>query len=362
MSLKRTPLYDIHVKSGAKIVDFAGFEMPVLYSSLIKEHLAVRSGCGIFDVSHMGEIAFAGAGALDAVQRLTTNDARRLGGGEAQYSLICNNGGGVIDDVIVYCHGPQKFVLCVNASNTGNVLGWIDEHTFEDVNITDISDETALIALQGPQAAEVLQTVTDSDLSKIKKFNFTMGSVCGVDAVISRTGYTGEDGFELFMLPSSAATVWDGLINYGGPFEVMPVGLGARDTLRLEMGYPLHGNEIDTETSPLEAGLKWAVKLDGDDFFGKERLLEKTSEGCAKKLVAFEMKGPGIPRSGYRLLSPEGGEIGTVTSGTHSPSLKRAIGLGYVETAFSGPATEIAVEIRGKAVGAEVVKPPFYKK
>ncbi|MEE8573969.1 MAG: glycine cleavage system aminomethyltransferase GcvT [Thermodesulfobacteriota bacterium] len=363
MTLNRTPLYDRHLTLGAKLVDFAGFEMPVSYSSVIKEHLSVRSGVGLFDVSHMGEIEVRGAYAFDLIQKITTNDLNRLRSSQSQYSLMLNPAGGVIDDVIVYRLGLERFLLCVNASNTKRVFDWISEQLPDRTVAIDQSEKTALIALQGPGSAKVLSKVSETAPDKIKRFRYDSGTVCEVGAIISRTGYTGEDGFEFFVDPVTAVKVWEGLLEAGEADGIVPVGLAARDTLRLEMGYPLHGQELTEETTPLEAGLDKFVSLTDEkgDFTGRDVLERQAEEGVKKKLVGLEVTGAGIARTGYNILS--GGEkVGTVTSGTHSPSLKRAIAMGYVTPELTEPGTELEIEIRGKAAAAVVTKLPFYNK
>ncbi len=365
MTLKRTPLYRAHIDSGAKMVEFAGWDMPVHYGSVIKEHLAVRSTCGLFDVSHMGEIEISGTGAFNLVQRLTTNDVKKLDWGDSQYSIILRPDGTAIDDVIVYCHGPEKYIICTNASNTGNILSWIKDHPMRGSNVLDRSDETALIALQGPDSMEVLSRIVDIDLSVVDRFMFIRTEVNGADAIVSRTGYTGEDGYEIFLGNKDAEPLWDALLKAGRANGLIPAGLGARDTLRLDMGYPLYGSELTSETTPLDANLKWVVDLKGDDFIGRDALLKQVEAGPKKKLVGFTLTGRGIARPFHKIYSDysmaEGSLIGEVTSGTQSPSLKLSIGMGYVDIEKSKRGSEIFIDIRGRAVPAIVTRMPFYK-
>lgn len=362
MSLQ-TPLYAEHVRLGARIVDFAGWEMPVQYSGVIDEHLAVRNAAGLFDVSHMGQIEIAGSGAESLVQYLTTNDVKRMSDGRAQYSILCNGKGTVIDDIIVYRFSPTKYILVVNASNISKDLAWITRHERPDAKVTNRSNEFALIAFQGPLAAKVLQGLTDTDLGKIGTYFFSAGTVANVeDVIIARTGYTGEDGFELFIAPSASPQVWQAIIERGKSKGVKPAGLGARDTLRLEMKYSLYGHEITEETNPLEAGLGWVVKLDTpDDFIGKQALLEIKQRGPTRKLVGFKMVDRGIPRQGYS-IHIDGQPQGIVTSGTMSPSLDCAIGIGYLPANLGAVGSRIWIDIRGEEREAEVVQTPFYKK
>lgn len=358
-----TPLYDEHVKLGAKIVDFAGWEMPLQYSGVIDEHLAVRNAAGLFDVSHMGQIEISGTAAASLVQHLTTNDVAKLSDGRAQYSILCNERGTVIDDVIVYRFSPTSYTLVVNASNAAKDFAWCKRHERPDANVSDRSSDFALIAFQGPKAANILQGLTDANLGNIGTYFFARGRVAGVDdVVIARTGYTGEDGFELFIPPDASPLVWQALLERGRPLGVKPAGLGARDTLRLEMKYSLYGHEITEETTPLEAGLGWVVKLDtADDFIGKAALIETKKRGLPRKLVGFHMVGRGIPRQGYPILI-DGTSAGIVTSGTMSPSLHAAIGIGFVPKGHEAVGTKISIDIRGEAREAVVVQTPFYKK
>jgi aminomethyltransferase len=359
--LKRTPLHDVHLSLGATIVDFAGFEMPVKYSSLVEEHQAVRKKCGLFDVSHMGEIELRGHNAFFAVQWLATNNIGRIGDSQSQYSLLCRPDGGVVDDIIVYRLKEDHFLLVANASNTENVYEWIKENTRKDVSVENTSDSTAQIALQGPLAEKALSCVSSFSVENLRPFHILPGKVCGINMVISRTGYTGEEGFELYFNPEFAPEVFEGILEGAKNLGIKPIGLGARDTLRLEMGYPLYGAELTSETTPIEAGLKRFVNLDREDFIGKDVMLKQIEEGVEKKLVGFEMTDKGIARSGYKIFAGDS-EVGSVTSGTHSPTLEKAIGMGYVKPELCEIGTEISIEIRGKLKSAVVTKRPFYKR
>lgn len=359
--LSRTPLYGEHVALGAKMVPFAGFEMPVQYKAGIRaEHEAVRERVGLFDVSHMGEFRITGPGALDLIQRIAVNDASKVEVGQAQYSAMCNETGCVIDDLLVYRH-PDHWMLVVNASRREQDLAWVRKHADGmDVEVDDQSDEVALIAVQGPRAAELLARLTDSDLDAIGYYRFTTGTVADVPGTISRTGYTGEDGFELYVAADQSVVVWKALMEKGRDLDVEPAGLGSRDSLRLEVGYALYGNDLDEEHTALESGLGWVVKLDKGDFVGRDALVRQKEEGPPRRLVGFRLKGRGFPRPGYPLLA-DGREIGVVTSGTASPTLGVGLGLGYVRRDFAKSGTEVGVEIRGRALEAAVERPPFYK-
>lgn len=359
----RTPLYDEHVRLGAKIVDFAGWEMPVQYTGVIDEHMAVRNAAGIFDVSHMGEIEFSGRGAGALVQFLTTNDVSKMTDGGAQYSILCNERGTVIDDVIVYRFSQARYMLVVNASNAAKDFAWCKKHERPDAKVVDRSDDFALIAFQGPKAAEILKSLTGLDLSQIETYHFKIGAVAEKkNTIVARTGYTGEDGFEIFSKPADAPTLWQSLIERGKSLGVKPAGLGARDTLRLEMKYSLYGHEITEETNPLEAGLGWVVKLDTPvDFIGKSALVEIKKAGLKRRLAGFKMIDRGIARQDYPIII-NGKPCGIVTSGTHSPCLDVSIGLGYVPAGQETIGNEIFIDIRGVARKAVVVKTPFYKK
>lgn len=361
--LKRTPLYDEHVKLGAKIIPFAGFEMPVQYPAGVSaEHQSVRKGAGLFDVSHMGEFAVRGQGAVEFVNRVVTNDVSRLAPGQAQYTVMCREDGGIVDDLLIYRFNDWVR-LVVNAANIEKDFNWIERSReslgFEDVELRDDSDAVALLALQGPESEAILGPLSAVDLASIGYYRFEEGSVSQEPCVVSRTGYTGEDGFELYCDPGSAAKLWNVLLEAGGD-RLQPVGLGARDTLRLELGYALYGNDIDDETSPLEAGLGWTVKFDKGDFIGRAKLLEQKEKGVARKLSGFTLGERGFPRPGYEIRC--GGEVvGTVRSGTVGPSVGAGIGTGYLPTERAKPGTAIEILIRGRPVPAEVTRMPFYK-
>jgi aminomethyltransferase len=356
--LRRTPLYEAHRAAGAKLVPFAGWEMPVQYTGIMDEHKAVRTGAGVFDVSHMGEIVFRGPRAAEAVQKLMTNSVTNLDKGSARYTVMCYADGGIVDDCIVYRRGPEVFLVVVNASNIAKDFAWMREQAGEMCDIDDESDATALMAVQGPKAVEIVARLAGEDLgTAIKPFQFMGVRIAEKRAVAARTGYTGEDGFEIFTPAGDARAVWDALLAEG----VKPIGLGARDTLRLEARLCLYGNDIDQTTSPLEAGLGWVVKLD-NDFVGKEALLEQKAKGVVRKLIGFAVKGRGIARHDYPILDASGAQIGKVTSGTTSPTLGYAIGMGYVPTAQAEPGTRLVVDCRGKPADIELVKGPFYKR
>lgn len=360
--MKRTALYEIHKSLGAKIVEFGGFEMPVQYSGIIEEHLTVRKKVGVFDVSHMGEFEVRGKDALSFLQKTTVNDVSKLHEGRVQYSAMCYDNGGIVDDLLVY-HCGDHYMLVVNASNTQKDFDWLKSHVSGDVDLKDKSDAYALLAVQGPKSLQTLQKLTSVDLSKIEYYHFTRGAVAGVPMIISRTGYTGELGFELY-LESNATTcakIWQAIFDAGKEFGIAPIGLGARDTLRLEMGFCLYGNDIDQTTHPLEAGLGWITKLNKGDFLGKPTLVKAKDEGLKRRLVGFTLKEKAFPRHGYELKS-NGSSIGQVTSGTFSPSLDYGIGMGYVTAEFSEPGSNVEVVIRGKGIPAQVVKIPFLQK
>jgi aminomethyltransferase len=359
-TLKRTPLYDEHVALGGKIVPFAGFEMPVQYpSGITAEHKAVREAAGIFDVSHMGEFVVRGPQALDLIQKITVNDASKMEVGQAQYSAMCLEDGGVVDDLIVY-RFANRWMLVVNASNARKDLAWVRRHAEGlDVEVEDRSDATALIALQGPAAREILRPLVDIDVDDVRYYHFLEGTVNGVPAVISGTGYTGEDGFELYLDDADAVGVWRAMMKAGEGKGLIPAGLGARDSLRLEVGYALYGNDLDEEHTPLESGLGWITKLGKGEFVGREVLAKQKDEGVSRRLVGFKLVGKGFPRPGYPVVS--GGEsVGVVTSGTVAPSLGYGVGMAYVPPELSKPDTPIQVDIRGKLVDAVVQRPPFY--
>ncbi len=361
--MKKTALYDVHVGLGAKMVPFAGYEMPVQYEGVNVEHECVRDGVGVFDVSHMGEFLLTGPGALSLIQKVTSNDASTLTIGRAQYSCLPNGKGGIVDDLIVYRMKEEQYLLVVNASNIEKDWNWISQHNSFDCEMRNLSDDYSLLAIQGPKAVEAMQALTSIDLSAIKYYHFEVADFAGIEhVIISATGYTGSGGFEIYCKNSEALQVWNKVFEAGAAFGIKPIGLAARDTLRLEMGFCLYGNDIDDTTSPLEAGLGWITKLAKEDFVDKDFLTKQKEAGVQRKLVAFELVDRGIPRHDYKLVNAEGNEIGKVTSGTMSPSMKKAIGLGYVKTEYAGVDTEIFVEIREKPVKAKVVKLPFYQK
>jgi len=367
--MKQTPLYPLYAAAeGARTIDFGGWELPVQFSGIQAEHDAVRQRAGLFDVSHMGEVYVSGRDAEAYLQKLTVNDVTKLADGAAQYSLMCYPDGGTVDDLLVYRLNAEKYLLVLNASNLEKDLEWLAAHREWDVVLEDRSEETALIALQGPLAASILARVAaDSEaVSGLKPFTFLAeAEVCGVPALVSRTGYTGEDGFELYVAAGDAAALWNGLLAAGGPDGLVPVGLGARDTLRFEAGLSLYGQELSDTISPLEAGLARWVKLDKGDFIGRDALVKQKETGVPRKLVGIEMVDRGISRSHYPLYAGpgEGGEqIGEVTTGTRSPSLKRDLGLALVNAEYVEPGTELFVEIRGKKLRAVVIGIPFYKR
>lgn len=361
-ALQLTALTEVHKALGAKMVPFAGYLMPVQYEGINIEHETVRNAIGVFDVSHMGEFILKGEGALDLIQRVTSNDASKLIPGKAQYSCLPNNDGGIVDDLLVYKIDENTWMLVVNASNIEKDWNWIMKHNSGNVEMHDISDKTSLLAVQGPKAIDALQKLTDVTLADIPYYSFVKGTFAGCpNVVISNTGYTGAGGFELYFENQYANKIWDEVMAAGKEFGVKPTGLGCRDTLRLEMAFCLYGNDIDDTTSPLEAGLGWITKF-AKEFTNSAALKAQKEAGVAKKLVGFEMIEKGIPRHGYELCDATGNVIGVVTSGTQSPSLQKAIGMGYVQTAFASEGTDIFVSIRDKKIKASVVKTPFYKK
>lgn len=357
--MKYVTLNDLHVALGAKMIEFAGYNMPVLYNNLIQEHNAVRNSVGVFDVSHMGEFKLVGEKALDLIQLVTSNDASKLTDGKVQYSCLPNDKGGIVDDLLVYRYSETEYYLVVNASNIEKDWNWISKHNTFGVEMTNMSDDLSLLAVQGPNAIKVIQKLTSVDLSSMEYYTFTTGSVAGCeDIIISNTGYTGAGGFELYVWNKDAKKLWDALFEAGKEFDIQPAGLGARDTLRLEKGFCLYGNDINDETSPIEAGLGWITKFT-KPFINHEYHKAIKENGASKKLVGFEMIDRGIPRQHYAIKDAAGNVIGEVTSGTQSPSLNKGIGMGYVVTAFSKADTEIFIDIRDKAVKAKVVKVPF---
>jgi aminomethyltransferase len=357
--MKYVTLNDLHVALGAKMIEFAGYNMPVLYQNLIQEHNAVRNSVGVFDVSHMGEFKLVGEKALDLIQLVTSNDASVLTDGKVQYSCLPNDTGGIVDDLLVYRYSATEYYLVVNASNIEKDWNWISQHNTFGVEMTNMSDDLSLLAVQGPNAIKVIQKLTSVDLSSMEYYTFKTGSVAGCeDIIISNTGYTGAGGFELYVWNKDAKKLWDALFEAGKEFDIQPAGLGARDTLRLEKGFCLYGNDINDETSPIEAGLGWITKFT-KAFVNHEHHKAIKEAGPTKKLVGFEMIDRGIPRQHYAIKDAEGNVIGEVTSGTQSPSLNKGIGMGYIATAFSKANTEIFIDIRDKAIKAKVVKVPF---
>jgi aminomethyltransferase len=360
--MKNTALTNKHIALGAKMVPFAGYNMPVSYSGLNDEHLTVRNGVGVFDVSHMGEFKIKGPKALDLIQRVTSNDASKLTDWKVQYSCLPNDKGGIVDDLLVYRVSENEYYLVVNASNIEKDWNWIKKHNTDNAEMIDTSDHTSLLAVQGPKAITALQKLTKVDLSKMEYYTFTVGTMAGIEnVVISNTGYTGAGGFELYVGNDQAEKLWDAVFEAGKEFGIKPVGLGARDTLRLEMGFCLYGNDIDDTTSPIEAGLGWITKFT-KNFTNRAAIEEHKTKGVSKKLVGFEMVERGIPRHDYPIADEKGNIIGKVTSGTQSPSLNKAIGMGYVNTSFSAADKDIFIIIRDKPVKAKVVKTPFLKK
>ncbi|MES2894250.1 MAG: glycine cleavage system aminomethyltransferase GcvT [Bacteroidota bacterium] len=360
--MTNTPFTEKHIALGAKMAEFAGFNMPISYTGINDEHAAVRNNAGVFDVSHMGEFVLKGAGALDLIQRLTSNDASKLTEGKAQYSCLPNEEGGIVDDLLVYClKENESYMLVVNAGNIKKDWDWISSRNTANVEMHNISDKTCLLAIQGPMATKILQPLTDMDVLNLKYYTFVKGKFAGVDNVlISATGYTGAGGVEIYFEDkgNDANIIWDAIFNAGAAQGIKPIGLGARDTLRLEMGFCLYGNDIDDTTSPIEAGLGWITKFT-KDFTSRAIFEEQKTAGPAKKLVGFQMKEKGIARQGYDIKDFEGSVIGRVTSGTQSPSLAKAIGMGYVDSNFASIGSEIFVSIRNTLLKAEVVKIPF---
>jgi aminomethyltransferase len=358
--LKRTPLYEAHRARGARMVPFGGWEMPVQYAGIIEEHRAVRTRAGLFDVSHMGEVELAGPGALPLAQRLVTNDVGRLAIGRALYTPMCTPQGGIIDDLLVYRLGEEHLMLVLNAANTEEDLAWIRSHAGEDVRVLDRTAEIALLALQGPRAQEVLERLTPAPLGAIRYYWCRQEvEVAGRPAIVSRTGYTGEDGFEIYCAARDAAHLWHAILEAGRPEGVLPAGLGARDTLRLEAGLLLHGSDMDKTTTPLEAGLGWTVRLQKGEFIGAEALRRQAAAGISRRLVGFTLEERAIARHGFPILH-QGTAVGRVTSGSFGPTVEKSIGLGYVPPEYAEPGQRIAVEIRGRAVPGAVATLPFY--
>jgi aminomethyltransferase len=354
----RTPLHDVHVRAGARMIEFAGWEMPVQYEGLLAEHEAVRTRVGLFDVSHMGEVVFRGPRALETLQRLFTNDLSRCGDGQAQYGCLCREAGGIVDDVVVYRRAADDLLVCVNAANRQKDFEWLKGHA-GGADVANESDAWAQLALQGPLAAQVLQKLTSVRLASVGTYRFTTGGVAGVPCLIARTGYTGEDGFELFSPADRGPALWSALMDAGEQEGIRPAGLGARDSLRLEMAYRLYGSDMDDGTTPLEAGLAWVVKLEKGNFVGRDALILQKEAGLTRKLVGFTLTDPGIARHGHPVLQ-DGNRVGAVTSGTRSPTLGISIGLAYVPPALAAEGSTFAIDVRGRAVAAKVVKTPFY--
>ncbi len=360
--MKNTALTEKHISLGAKMVPFAGYNMPVQYEGINAEHATVRNAVGVFDVSHMGEFILKGENALDLIQRVTSNDASKLYDGKIQYSCLPNETGGIVDDLLVYRIDEKTYMLVVNASNIDKDWNWIQKFNDKDVEMHNISDKTSLLAVQGPKAADALQSLTDIDLASMEYYSFKKGKFAGVDNVlVSATGYTGAGGFEIYFENQYADQIWDAIFKAGAEFGIKPIGLGARDTLRLEMGFCLYGNDIDDTTSPIEAGLGWVTKFT-KEFTNSAALLAQKEAGVSRKLVGFEMIDRGIPRHDYVIVDADGNQIGKVTSGTQSPSLQKAIGIAYVAKEFAKEGTEIFIDIRNNKVKAKVVKFPFLKK
>lgn len=360
-TVKQTPFHQIHVDLGAKMLPFAGYDMPITYSGVIQEHECVRSKVGVFDVSHMGEFIVRGPHALDLIQLVTSNDASVLTDGKVQYSCLPNEKGGIVDDLLVYRIREDQYMLVVNASNIEKDWNWIKQHDRWGVDMENISDDTALLAIQGPKAAEALQALTDINLAGMGYYTFTKGVFAGVENVlVSATGYTGAGGFEIYFRAEHAEKIWKAIFEAGKAYGIEPAGLACRDTLRLEMGFCLYGNDIDDSTSPIEAGLGWITKF-SKDFINKAALEQQKKEGVQRKLVGFELTDKGVPRHGYNVCDASRQVIGHVTSGTMSPSLKKAIGLAYVPSNLAAPGSEIFIEVRDKLLRASVVKIPFYK-
>jgi aminomethyltransferase len=360
-SPRRTPLYDCHVAAGGKMVEFAGWMMPVQYRGVIEEHRAVRTAAGLFDVSHMGQIRVAGPGAQAFVQSITPNDVSKLTPGRIHYSAFLTPEGTFVDDLLVYRIAADEILLVVNAANEAGDFAWAASQPHADATVELVSDDYALLALQGPKTVAILQPLTRTSLGEIGYYRFAGGEVAGFPAILSRTGYTGEDGFELYVAPEVAAELWDVLMQGGRPHGLEPAGLGARDTLRLESGMALYGHEIDRLTTPWEAGLDWIVKLDKGDFLGRQALVAARAQGAPRRLVGFEVEGRGIARDGHRIFAG-GVDIGKVTSGTFSPTFERALGMAMVDAAHAAPGSAIEIDVRGRRVAARLVPLPFYKR
>jgi aminomethyltransferase len=362
--MKNTPLTHIHIYAGARMVEYAGYNMPLEYTGILDEHAAVRNAAGLFDVSHMGEIWVKGKGALELLQRVTTNDVSALKTGQSQYSCLPNGKGGIVDDLIVYYFEPQKYMLVVNAANIDKDWNWINKQNTFGAELENGSDKTSILALQGPNSKKILQKLTDTDLNQLKSFTFVVGDVAGEkNVIISETGYTGAGGYELTCYNNSTEKIWNSLFEAGKDFGLKPAGLAVRDLLRLEMGYSLYGNDLDDTTSAIEANLGWIVKfVNGKNFIDRELLEKQKIDGVKRKLVAFELIDRGIPRKDYRLANRTGEDIGFVTSGSISPVIQKGIGMGYIKTSESSIGNEIFVQIRNKSLKAKVVRLPFIQK
>ncbi len=361
MSVRKSPLHAEHVRCGGRLVDFHGWELPVQFAGLVQEHTAVRQAAGIFDVSHMAELHVEGAGATAALDRLLTNRISKMSVGQAQYNAMLRPHGGIVDDLVAYRRGEERWLLVVNASNRDKDRAWVQEQLPAGLSVADHSDSTAQIALQGPRSQEILGRLCDLDLAAIGYYHFAEGDVLGAAALVSRTGYTGEDGFEIYLPNESAPALWRALLEVGEPLGLVPAGLGARDSLRLEMKFALYGNDIDETTHPLEAGLGWIVKLKKGDFIGRDALLEAKSAGLKRHLVGIELQGRNIARAGYDVLS-EGAVVGKVTSGTFSPTLQKPVAMAYVPAGLHEVGSTLEVDIRGRAARAVVVETPFYRR
>lgn len=356
--MKKTPLNEVHKSMGAKMTDFGGWEMPVEYTGIIEEHKAVRNKCGLFDVSHMGEILVSGENAADSLQKIITNDINKLSDGKIIYTPICKENGGIIDDLLVYRIKEDEYLLVVNASNIDKDFKWIKDHLLDKTEAKNLSDDYAMLALQGPESKKILTKLTDIDLNSLDYYRFRQAKVAGVEMIISRTGYTGELGYELYFDPEEAEKIWGELMEAGSDLGLQACGLGARDTLRLEKMYALYGNDIDEESNPFEAGLSWTVEIDKGDFIAREKLKEVKENCCPRRLVAFKLKERGMARHGYEVYAGEE-RIGEVTSGSYSPTLDQSIGMAYLDSEYSEVGTEVEIKVRKRKIKAEVVKGPF---
>lgn len=361
--MKNTPFTNKHIELGAKMHEFAGYNMPIEYSGIIEEHNAVCNSVGVFDVSHMGEFWVKGEKSLEFLQKVTSNDVSVLTPGKIQYTCFPNEEGGIVDDLLVYCYEPNKYMLVVNAANIDKDWAWCVKQNTMGAELENASDNIGQLAIQGPNAIKVLQKLTDIDLSQVPYYTFVVGKLAGEEhVIISNTGYTGAGGFEIYFYPSASEKIWNAIFEAGKEFDIKPTGLGCRDTLRLEMGFCLYGNDLNDTTSPLEAGLGWITKfVDGKNFVSREILEKQKAEGVQRKLIGFEMIDRGIPRAGYELVTADGEKIGVVTSGTMSPTRKIGIGMGYVKTEHSKKDSEIYLDVRGRKLKAVIVKPPFRK-